>query len=146
MTIKGVLIDVMSNTAKVVEIEKSLKSYYKILNCDLIDITSRYIGGKLFDIICDDEGLFKEDFIASAVTSYNRIALVGNLFVVKFDGKDDETSLDDEDIEHILNHVKQVKCNLYEEERVMLVKVDHINIQGDQDNHRNTSCSNEVHQ
>ena len=146
MTIKGVLIDVISNTAKVVEIEKSLKSYYKILNCDLIDITSRYIGGKLFDIICDDEGLFKEDFIASAVTSYNRIALVGNLFVVKFDGNDDETSLDDEEIEHILNHVKMVKCNLYEEGRVMLVKVDHINIEGESDKNKYTSLSNEVHQ
>ena len=144
MTIKGVLIDVISNTAKVVEIEKSLNSYYKILNCNLIDITSRYIGGKLFDIICDDEGLFKEDFIASAVTSYNRIALVGNLFVVKFDGNDDETSLDDEEIEHILNHVKMVKCNLYEEERVMLVKVDHTNIEGDKDN-KNKSRSYEVH-
>ena len=146
MTIKGVLIDVVNNTAKVVEIEKKLESYYKILNCDLIDITSRYIEGKLFDIICDDEGLYKNDFIVSAATSRGTAALVGNLFVVKFDGEDDETSLDDNEILHVLNNVKKVKCNLYKEERVMLVNVDHENIESDSGNHKLTSRSYEVHQ
>ena len=50
MMIKGVLIDVVNNTVKVVKIDKKLESYYKILNCNTIDITSRYIGDKLFDM------------------------------------------------------------------------------------------------
>ena len=123
MMIRGVLIDVVNNTAKVVEIEKKLESYYKILNCNLIDITSRYIGDRLFDIICDDEGLYKENFIVSALTKNRTPALVGNLFVVKFDGCEDETSLTDEEINYVLGKVGLVKCSIYSEERIMLTDV-----------------------
>ena len=124
MMIRGVLIDVVNNAAKVVEIDKKLESYYKILNCNLIDITSRYIGDKLFDIICDDEGLLKENFKVSAITRSLGPALVGNLFVVKHDGKGNERSLTKKEVEYVLERVKLVYCNLYEEGRIMLTEVE----------------------
>lgn len=108
-TIKGVLIDVVAGTSSVVEIEKSLESYYKVLNCDCIDITSRTIGGIDFDIICDDEGLCKSDMVISAVDMHGDPALVGNLLIVKFDGLDDVTSLSDEDAAFVMEHTVMVR-------------------------------------
>lgn len=54
---KGLLIDV--HNAKIQEVEVSeLDDYYKWIGCENIDITSRKIGGRIYDIICDDEGFF----------------------------------------------------------------------------------------
>ena len=59
--ITGVLVNPDEKTVKKVTIEKSLDSYYKTLDCSCIDIVTRKIGGRRFDIICDDEGLYKDD-------------------------------------------------------------------------------------
>lgn len=111
MKIKGILIDVKNEKVETIEIDKTLKEYYRILNCDTIDITERKIGDNTYDIICDDEGLFKSKPKISAITKQSQPALVGNLFIVKFDGREDETSLDDEDIELIMKHIKTIYTN-----------------------------------
>lgn len=113
MNIKGVLIDVFNEKAEVVEIEKSLESYYKILDCTCIDITSRKIGDREFDIVCDDEGLFHEPQKISAITKAHKPALVGNLLIVKFDGEEDITSLDDDDIQYVMQRVRHLYTNSY---------------------------------
>ena len=105
MKIKGILVDVKSNIIDVCEIEKSLESYYKILNCNLIDIVSMKIGNKHFDIICDDEGLMKEDITISAIYDDFTPALVGNLFIVRHDGRGNERSLTSNDISMVLENV-----------------------------------------
>ena len=109
MPIKGILVDVKSNIIDVCEIEKSLESYYKILNCKLIDIVSMKIGNRYFDIICDDEGLMKEDITLSAIYDDFTPALVGNLLVVRHDGKGNERSLTSKDILLVLEHVTTVQ-------------------------------------
>ena len=105
MKIKGILVDVNSNIIDVCEIEKSLESYYKILNCKLIDIVSMKIGNRYFDIICDDEGLMKEDITISAIYDDFTPALVGNLFIVRHDGRGNERSLTSNDISMVLENV-----------------------------------------
>ena len=105
MKIKGILVDVKSNIIDVCEIEKSLESYYKILNCKLIDIVSMKIGNRYFDIICDDEGLMKEDITISAIYDDFTPALVGNLFIVRHDGRGNERSLTSNDISMVLENV-----------------------------------------
>ncbi len=109
MLIKGILVDVKSNIIDVCEIEKSLESYYKILNCKLIDIVPMKIGNRYFDIICDDEGLMKEDITLSAIYDDFTPALVGNLLVVRHDGKGNERSLTSKDILLVLEHVTTVQ-------------------------------------
>lgn len=111
-TIKGILVDVQNEEVKVVEIEDELQSYYKILCCDIIDITQRKIGDKHFDIVCDDEGLLKENPKISAIDVLNRPQLVGNLFIVNFNGQD-ITSLDDEDIKYVKERIHVVRTNYY---------------------------------
>lgn len=105
-TIKGILINVYEGYVKVVEVEKTLDEYYRILGCNCIDITRRKIGNKTFEIIVDDEGALKTRPIISAVDSYGNPALVGNLFIVKFNGIDNITSLSEQDIGYIKTKIK----------------------------------------
>ena len=110
MKIKGILVDVKSNIIEVCEIEKKLESYYKILNCNLIDIVSMKIGNKNFDIICDDEGLMKEEITISSIYDDFTPALVGNLFIVRHDGRGNERSLTSKDISMILENIMTIQA------------------------------------
>ena len=104
---KAYLLDVENKVRKAVEIDDDnhLQEYYKYLNCSIVDITSRKVGGKWFDIIADDEGLLKENPIVSALDSNNQPALVGNLLFCNYDSETgEEVSLTDDDIEHLEKH------------------------------------------
>lgn len=100
--ITGVLVDVTVGTVAKVTVEKSLESYYRILNCRCIDIVRRGIGGRRFDVICDDEALFTDSPRASMVNADGKMMLAGNLFVVQTDGADDLQSLTEDEIRHVL--------------------------------------------
>lgn len=67
---------------KAVEIDKSLESYYKTLHCDLIEIPIYKFGGKNYAVICDEEGLLKQQPVISAIDKNGKPALVGSLFIV----------------------------------------------------------------
>ena len=45
-----------------------INEYYRLIGCDAFDIARRSIGGKMFDIFIDDEGLLKDSPIPSAIT------------------------------------------------------------------------------
>ena len=96
----GYLIDPEGHTG-VIGIPNSLDEYYELLNCRTIDIVKRKIGGKYYDIICDDEGLFKDEVRVSAVDSNGNAMLVGKLLICNDDGKGNEASLTHDDILNI---------------------------------------------
>ena len=100
-TIRGFLIDPENNIAEERTIEKSLDSYYATLRCSCIDIVSRPIFNRNFDIICDDEALLTCDPYPSALSVLHDVALCGPIFVVRFDGKDDVTDLEPGDTEFL---------------------------------------------
>lgn len=108
MKITGLLIDVMSNPGKIKEVEieeeRSLSDLYEALGCSTIDIVVRRIGGRPFDIVCDDEGLLKEAPRVSAVAANGEYMLVGNLFICNH-YKEKLTSLSKEDVKHICSNV-----------------------------------------
>lgn len=91
---------------KVIDIEDKLEVFYELIGCRCIDIVHRKIGNKYFDIICDDEGLFKGYAITSAVDTEFRQMLVGNLIVSRSDDEGNLIDLSDEDIKQILRHTK----------------------------------------
>ena len=109
-TIRGFFIDPANNIAEERTIKKSLDGYYSLLNCDTITCASRYVGDRhhAYDIICDDEGLFKDITYPSAIDMDGSVVLVGAIFVVKFDGTDDWTSIDDADVEHLRDNLRSV--------------------------------------
>ena len=102
----GLLIDVKNNNVSV-KMANSLKDYYRLTDCDVIDIVKRCIGGKYYNIICDDEGLLKENIIISAIDTERKPMLVGNLIVAgDTDDEGELLSLTDKDVDNILKHVK----------------------------------------
>ena len=88
------------------DIENSLEAFYSEIGCRLIDIVHYEINGKRYDIVCDDEGLFAAAPVITAVDQDHKPALVGGLIVANFDGEDDLTDLEPEDVLRIANAVQ----------------------------------------
>lgn len=105
------LLNVFDENVRVMEINDELDEYYKLLNCSMIDIVSRKIGGKWFDIVCDDEGLLKDDPKISAINDMGEPMLVGNLIFLHNDGYGEMVGLDDADIKHLKDHI-EVMCTV----------------------------------
>ena len=108
--LRGVLVDVEKETVGIVEIPDELDEFYRILNCDCIDIPVRRIGHRKqkFNIVCDDEGLFKTPQKISAIDNLGQPQLVGNLFIVG--GTDLEgnlISLSEDDAAYVLAKVQK---------------------------------------
>lgn len=100
--IKGILVTT-AGEIKPAELDGSLESFYKTLECDIITCTIRRIGKKEYNVICDDEGLLKGNPKVTAVTKMYNPALVGNLFICNSDGED-WTSLTDDEIHEIMQN------------------------------------------
>lgn len=104
MKISGILIDVSEYPGSIKEYsleETSLEDFYKALNCSTIDIVTRKINGKVYDIVCDDEGLLRENPIVTAINGKGGTMLVGNLFICNHEGSH-LTSLSKEDVTNIM--------------------------------------------
>ena len=108
--IKALLVDVLTgNKVERVEVDPdSLDDLYKLLVCDCIDIVTRTLNGKAFDIVCDDEGLYRDPYLVSAVGKNGFPMLVGNLLFVHHDGMGGLTGLSDEDIKDIMGNIGMV--------------------------------------
>lgn len=59
--IKVKRIDLDTITCELITIRDDLKDFYNEIKCEHVDIISRRFGGVLFDIICDDEALLKDN-------------------------------------------------------------------------------------
>lgn len=108
----GYLIDVQNDKAEVVETTCQLEDYYNKLKCRTIDIVTRKVGGKYYDIVADDEGMFAEDVRISAINPEGENMLVGNLLVLncpdKHDEEGNECGLEDEDVKRIAANVRRL--------------------------------------
>lgn len=87
-----------------VRIHRDLEEYYRLLKCTTVDMPTRWIGGKPFIVICDDEGLFRADRRVSALDG-REVMFVGNLLIVAFDGAEDIRGLTDEEAAHVMKRV-----------------------------------------
>lgn len=103
---RAYLIDVANNDAKVVDIQDSLETYYSLINCECIDIVTRTIGGKEFDIVCDDVGRLVDNPIPSMYSSKGEVMFCGNIVICGVaDNNGCLTSLTDKDIELISRYI-----------------------------------------
>lgn len=107
MAARLLVLDVVDNEGFYEKECDDLQDYYDALKCDCFDIATRQIveidgeSGKVFDIFCDDNGLFAENPIPSALDDNMQVALVGNLIFANHDNMGNTTSLSDEDIDFI---------------------------------------------
>lgn len=109
------LIDVKNDSVApvMIESENALEQYYKLLDCEIIDIAERKIGDKYYDIICDDEGLLKGDAIPSAINKDKEPMLVGNLLICNLaDEEGEEVGLEPEDLVNITEHLASGVCEI----------------------------------
>lgn len=114
--ITGILIDVQKQTIarRMIECDNdSNQAFYELLNCRTISCPTRMIEGVKVIVVCDDEGLLKDDPIPAIIgisSETGRIVdiIAGSVFLCKFDGVDDITSLSEKEIERILSAVHVV--------------------------------------
>lgn len=108
--ITAILIDMEKDIFGMVDIPNDLETFYKILGCRCIDIVQRRIGAhckKTFEIICDDEGLFKEPQKISAIDNLGQVQLVGSILIVgNADTEGNLTSLSAHDVNYLLSKIQ----------------------------------------
>lgn len=108
-----------------------LNDYYEALKCDCFDVTSRLIGGRKYDIFCDDVGTLVKNPIPSAFNRDRQPVLVGNLIFAKHDREGNTLSLSDDDIGHILKCASIAKVRIkgtgsYPEQWIIIYPVDYV--------------------
>lgn len=105
--ITAVLVDTAKEVFGIVNVPDELETFYALLGCSCIDITVRKIGTKTVEIICDDEGLFKEPYKISAINNLGQAQLVGSILIVgPADSEGNLTSLSSKDANYILDRIQ----------------------------------------
>ena len=79
----------------------------------------------MFRVVCDDEGLLREDCRISAFSRDWQPMLCGSLFVCKLDpeGDGELASLTETEIAHVLRHVATVPTRRYPDGVTALTRV-----------------------
>ena len=100
----GFLVDPYKRLAVQMTIDGSLESIYDAMGVECIEIVERTIAGKIYTIVCDDEGLLKDKPIPSATSDAYTTMFVGPLFVTN-DGGSDLASLTPADVKFIRRNI-----------------------------------------
>ncbi len=90
----------------------TLNEYYQLLGCRCIDMVAIDVDGYSYDVVCDDEGLFREPMVPALYISEEQV-LFGNLAFVKIDEEGYTVGLDKEDIERLLHYIDNQKDDLH---------------------------------
>ena len=101
--IKVVLVDVKKGTAESKVVADSLETYYKLLDCEAIDIAKRTIDGKEHDFIVDDNGLYNNKLVPSVINIDGKVQFVGNVIICNCDLEGIEQILSSDEVKNILN-------------------------------------------
>ena len=108
---KSILFDLTTEKLQTLDIKDAneLKTIYEHLNCDIITIPRYLIGGRLYDIIADDEGLLKDDPIPSLFLD-DEPALCGSFIITKYDDQTgDQIGLSEDDIHHLNYYLRFIE-------------------------------------
>lgn len=84
-----------------------LDDIYKAINARCFDIATRQIGtesDRIYDIYCDDVGLFKQDNYLSAYGN-NDCMIVGDILIAKHDKYGEMKDLTNDDVDYIAKQV-----------------------------------------
>lgn len=112
---KAVYLNVKENRKpRLIDIEDKLDTFYRLLDCDTIDVAVRKIGDDYYDIIVDDEGLLIDNPKISAFDNQYNPQLVGNLLIVKNDGKGEFKGLTDDEAREVMNNMVCITTQMHE--------------------------------
>jgi hypothetical protein len=112
-----------ASNIEVKAIENTLSAFYDEIGCQFIEIVKTKIRGKYYNVVCDEEGLNKENPIPTVLTARNPYEkIVGTVIITGVeDEHGDLTSLTDEDIDNISNRMKLVRLKAGENETISKV-------------------------
>ena len=96
-----------SDFVKVVDYNGDISEIHNYLDCDCFDIVGRRIGGKTFDIFCDDEGLLKRNILSYQAKDDN-YSLVGNLLITNTNEEGETIGLSASDIDLVISNIVKV--------------------------------------
>lgn len=127
---KGLLLDVINQEVRVVDCESDIHEWYKLLNCDIVEMPEFTIGGKSYTIVCDEEGKLKDYPIISGINPINEVVMVGNLLIFNTDYEEcDVTDLTEDDIKHLRRYIRTMVCQSSKtgktKELIMLTQIDY---------------------
>lgn len=105
---RSLLLNTNTNKLRAVKTKGDLDDLYRLIECNTIDIVTRQIGNKVFDIVIDDEGLLVENAKISAVDDFGEPMLFGNLLFFNNDGNGNLTELTEDDIKCIRKHTRTI--------------------------------------
>jgi hypothetical protein len=114
--ITGILIDPYKNTIEKCELEQPtnprerLQKLYDMLECELVEMPTRFIRGKKFTIVCDEEFLYRQNnskVYPSVITFDMESEMIveqflGKVFICKHNDEGEMISLSKKEIKHIL--------------------------------------------
>jgi hypothetical protein len=116
-------IDADRADAQIVKVDGSLENYYKELGCRTIEILEAQINGKTYDIICDEEGTFKEDNPISVVDRKGNPHIVGSILVCHHKNNK-ESGLDDTEAESLKKWHVYNATSLKTRNRIKVLMID----------------------
>ncbi len=90
----------------------TLNEYYHLLGCRCIDMVAIDVDGYSYDVVCDEEGLFREPMVPALYINEEQV-LFGNLAFVKIDEEGYTVGLEKEDIERLLRYLENQKDDLH---------------------------------
>lgn len=90
---------------KVIDIKHDINEFLRLLNCRMFDIVTRKIGGIEFDIYCDDEFLFTERPLVTAVYEDLEPQLCNNLIITHSTPEGETIGITDEDVKVLDDHI-----------------------------------------
>lgn len=94
------------------EIEDDYRVIQQEIGCDYFEVVQREISGDVYDIYCDDEGLFKANLTPAVITISRETRkpveqIVGNIIIARHTDDGDMQDLSQADIGHILFNAKR---------------------------------------
>lgn len=102
----------LSSHIRAIDEADTLNEYYHLLGCQCIDMVPIDVDGYAYDVVCDDEGLFREPLVPTLYISEDQV-LFGNLAFVKLDEEGYTVGLEREDIERLLCYIEGQTENLH---------------------------------
>lgn len=123
----AVLIDPENNVCGIIFFKDDLDYFYERLECHLVEIDERKIGKRICNVIADEEGLYTDCPMISAIDNYGRVMFVGPLIVAG--GVDEEGNLHGltfADAKEIQNLVLDMGTRLHPEPYPILTQVEYI--------------------
>ena len=102
----------VSTHIRVIDEADKLNEYYALLDCQCIDMATICVDGHPYDVVCDDEGLFRNPLVPTLYVSEEQV-LFGNLAFVKVDDEGNTIGLEPGDIARLLRYIEQQREKLH---------------------------------